>query len=64
MNFREGNHYIFCGCFVCMLFLQKDYLIVNLFLTIKNAYEMLPMRIFQKNVQTRDLFLLEPEVVT
>ena len=28
----------------------------------KKGYEMLPMKIFQKNIQTRDLFSLEPEV--
>ena len=28
----------------------------------KKGYEMLPMKIFQKNIQTGDLFSLEPEV--
>ena len=28
----------------------------------KKGYEMLPMKIIQKNIQTGDLFSLEPEV--
>ena len=30
---------------------------------VKNFYEMLPMKIFQKNFQTGVLFLFEPEAV-
>ena len=46
-----------------VFFLKELCLIVNLFVTIKNAYEMLPMKIFQKNIYTGDLFLLELEIV-
>ena len=47
----------------CFFFTKKLCLTVNLFLMIKNAYQMLPMKIFQKNIQTEDVFLLEPEIV-
>ena len=48
-----------------MFYFQKKklYLVVNVLLTTKNTYEMVPMKIFLENIQTGDLYLLEPEVI-
>ena len=58
---RKSRH--FCECLVWISFLKNIYLIANLFLMVKKFYEMLPMKIFQKNFQTGVLFLFEPEAV-
>ena len=62
MKFWEGNLTIFCGCLVWITFYKKTLFNSESVFDDKKGYEMLSMKIFQKNIQTVDLFPLEPEV--
>ena len=56
---RKSHHFLWMSS-VDVFFLKKTN--SESVLDDKKDYEMLPMKIFQKNIQTGDLFPIKPEV--